>query len=497
MAIRASIGTALLLAVGAIAGELPDGALARLGAVEPRDARRGETPPPVGFVNGGHDLAWVGDEGFIHIYDLYGAAEKRAWDARQGNVTSFAASPDGSHLASGGEDGSIALWDASDGSETLRIKCNCGPVDILVFSADGGRLLSRAAMQIEQWDAVKGGRIALPPPSRDCLVFGPRGSGRAAGVTATGFVWDPVSGQAVYCMASGGAMMACSATSADRKCFASNSGSGGVILFEVATGEELVAPKGDCDEVTSLAMSSDASVLVTVGRDDTVRWWDLQEGVETARRTGLCAGKVALSADGRFAATGMKDGTILVWDVHGVAPPPFREEASPTREDLHAWWAGLSSIDGRVAHRASWRLLAHPQAAVAFLAERLTPAAIDDERVRGWIRDLDDDRYEVREQASRALGAMRDAARPRIEAALAEATSPAAEARHRELLEDAPTGLPLGGERPAESRAIGILERIGNDDAQRALERIAAGAPSVLRTRDAQAALDGLARRRR
>jgi hypothetical protein len=189
-------------------------------------------------------------------------------------------------------------------------------------------------------------------------------------------------------------------------------------------------------------------------------------------------------------ASASLDTTALVWDVARTT----RRERAPVRlgaEALRSAWEDLGG-DAGPAYRAVGALAAAEQA-VPFLAERMRPAvAPDAKRVAKLLADLDDVRFEVREQASRELEALRGLAEPALRQALAR--RPSAETRRRltALLEKLAVATPT----PEEVRAIRVveaLEQAGTAAARRLLTDLAGGAPEARLTREAKAAVQRLA----
>jgi hypothetical protein len=132
---------------------------------------------------------------------------------------------------------------------------------------------------------------------------------------------------------------------------------------------------------------------------------------------------------------------------------------------------------------------------VPFLRASLSkPAAADPRAVARLIAELDDDRFAVRENASREL-AKRSAA---IEGALRQALErhPSAEVKRRlgRLLENlaAPAQKP---ERLRELRAVEALERIGTPEARQVLHELADDGTATPLAQDAKAAAERLANR--
>ena len=60
-------------------------------------------------------------------------------------VLSVAFSPDGKRIVSGSDDGTIKVWDAATGQETLTLKGHSSAVNSVAFSPDGKRIVTGSA----------------------------------------------------------------------------------------------------------------------------------------------------------------------------------------------------------------------------------------------------------------------------------------------------------------------------------------------------------------
>ena len=192
---------------------------------------------------------------------------------------------------------------------------------------------------------------------------------------------------------------------------------------------------------------------------------------------------VAFSPDGRRVATGLTDGTVLVWDVPRSSTP-WRPA------DADRLWADLAG-DAPVAWRALWHLIDHPDRATALLAGRLRPVPIDTD-TPDLIAKLDHPKYAVREDAARRLAARGG----RVEWELLQASRKAASAEQWErlerLLDKLDPGIPPAGDELRGLRTVWLLERIGTAEARRLLEMVAGGASGSRVTAEAKAALGRL-----
>src|SRR5207253_6521110 len=122
------------------------------------------------------------------------------------------------------------------------------------------------------------------------------------------------------------------------------------------------------------------------------------------------------------------DGTLLVWDL----PPAKHLAASSGKklgpDDLVASWKDLASDNAVTAYRALWKMVDNPTSSVPFLNDHLRPAESKDlDKIKHLIKNLDDDKFSVRQEASRELERMGDFAEPAIRQALDQ--TPSAEVR--------------------------------------------------------------------
>ncbi len=161
-------------------------------------------------------------------------------------------------------------------------------------------------------------------------------------------------------------------------------------------------------------------------------------------------------------------------------------ELSPP--DLELEWSALRGEDAAKAHRAVWALAADPRQALPLLKERLRPVPpADGKRVARLIADLDNDDFDVREEATRELTKL-SGAEPALRKAASGASSPEVRQRAQYALQAREEADP-SPEWVTTLRALEVLEQLGTPEARQLLRALAGGEPNARLTHEAGAAL--------
>jgi RNA polymerase sigma factor (sigma-70 family) len=484
----------------------------------------------VAYSPDGNLLVSAGENRQIWLWET--ATGKPVRRIRETSVRGVAFSPDGQRLAllspgrddyeSGdetpGED--IRIREVATGKELFRLAPgDLHGVNALAYSPDGKLLVTAdwksstgkdaGICNLSVWDASSGRllrRLAIPGIYPWCLAF--RGDGRTVAVGGADSspirLWDLTRGEEVLSPHTKERDVLSLAFSPDGRTLVSGGVDRVVRLWEVATGKEILALKGHPYLVAAVAFSPDGRIIAS-GDDlnlevfykegpKRIRLWDAATGEEIQHFQGHNSSVLshAFSPDGARLASGLRNGTVLLWEV----PRGGRRTRRLTPRDLGSLWTDLAGEDARRAYAAIRALTDDPGQAVAFLMDRLCPVPqTDAEQIRRWIADLDSDEYAVRQMAMKQLAALGEQAGPLLRERLG--AKPPLEVRKRieELLSQ--MKVLHAGEVVRGVRAMAVLEQIGTSEARRLLERLAQGAPEARLTREAKASLKRLAKQPR
>lgn len=230
-------------------------------------------------------LATAGPAGHIKVWDLPGEPRTSSKlfsfaKTKHPEIGGLAISPDGQTIASYNYF-SVNLFDVASGRKKARLRCSTGWRGNLCFTSDGNRLLlhSTHTKEVYQWDLATGDRTNVGAfedyYSRNELALSPDDRYLALRHETWFTIWD-MKEQAAAC---------------------------NVDLTGMS--------------VNAIQFSPTENVLATVGRDGTVRVWDIESGglISSWQTEDGALVSLAFRRDGRVLATGADEGRISLWDI--------------------------------------------------------------------------------------------------------------------------------------------------------------------------------------
>jgi WD40 repeat protein/predicted Ser/Thr protein kinase len=279
-------GIRVVAAVGDTAVDLLDDASRVLCHIKTPQARRWH----LAVSPDGRRLACVWMEGEwmrIGVFDATSGKQTAVCAGHRGGTIALAFSPDGTRLASGGEDRDACLWDAVSGALRATCRGHMSRVHSVAFRPDGARLLTASSDEtVRQWDVATGNAVDAPYDRHIGEVY------RA--------IYSP-DGESV------------ASTGVDRT----------IRVWRAEGRQDRAILHGHTLPATALTFAPDGRRLVSIssdpglgGGDCTVRVWDVDPDATLPVMRGHTRAiyPVALSPDGRWIASGSWDGTVRLWD---------------------------------------------------------------------------------------------------------------------------------------------------------------------------------------
>jgi WD40 repeat protein len=298
---------------------LPPGAVLQLGSRISHGSRGTAlalSPDGTLLATGGEDIFMRGDDTSIRLWDTATARPIKSLAGHPGGVVNVAFSKDAKLLASSGRDGVINIWDLASGKSLHQIadQGQGQGANSLAFSADAKMLASGNYDKIiHLWDVTTGKQLRQLEGHRS---------------NVTGMVFNT-----------------------DGRILISGSNDGSVRLWETATGKEVRVLEGHRKGISGIALTPDGQILASGSFDSTVRLWDLGTGKELRRLTDTVVTTDFVSAltpagfstDGKTLVTFGGDAVaIRLWETetgkelakHAVGRQPnqyYRTSFSPAR----------------------------------------------------------------------------------------------------------------------------------------------------------------------
>ena len=248
-------------------------------------------------------------------------------------ITSIAFSPQSRSLIAGSWDGTIQLWDFTNGQLLHTLKGHPHGGVSLAVSPNGQTLASGSANgSIIIWRLWQLGTAELHQgvaPKQKFQLTGHTNVVASVAISADGLtlasgsrdqtinLWNLQTGKLQQTLIGHRQRVISVAFSRDRQLLASGSEDRSIKLWQLDSGRELGQLTSHLGAVYAVEISPDSRTLVSSSWDRSIKIWDLhdREVIKSLTGHGLPCSAVAIAPNGKTLATGSHDATIKLWDL--------------------------------------------------------------------------------------------------------------------------------------------------------------------------------------
>jgi WD40 repeat protein/DNA-binding SARP family transcriptional activator len=340
--------------------------------------------------------------GLVDIRDATTGASVRSWKGHDIDINDVALNPDGTLVATAGDDAALRVWDVATGE--LREQYTAGDGDSVwapAFSRDGARVAAAWGGRVHVFDLGEHEPVVeFDAPAAGRISFNMDGTrlawGRVDGPVAT--VGDIPTGEIVLKVGGEERWIYDVAYSRDGRRLATSGGDGVARIWDAETGALIMPVVGHSGPVEAVAWGPDGTTLATGSDDGTARLWDVSGSVArelvqvagSGTRSGIA--DVAFSPDGEQLMTGDWSVTATdIWDVGPLAGSEWANMASrpESKADLvfvgddvaasigravRLWDGSTGDVVADIGRESAATRPDDPEAAVAEITDAMTTA---------------------------------------------------------------------------------------------------------------------------
>ncbi|MGD1992928.1 MAG: DUF4062 domain-containing protein [Anaerolineae bacterium] len=318
--------------------------------------REDDRAPEVMLVGHNHDIrTWAfspdgtrlvtgGEDHTVRVWDLAGRRDEQVLE-HPGGVTAVAAVPDGSLAVSGGVDGMLRVWDLRTGTEMRALAGHRDRISALAITGDGQRVLSASNDgTLKLWDLSGGAELLSlsghPGGVRALAVTADGQHALSAGADRTLRAWNLVSGRQRAAVEGPQAWQPAIALSPNGRLAAAAYRDRTVRVWDLDTSALTATCIGHMNTIHAVSFSPSGMHLVSGGDDQTLRIWETDTGIEQATLLGHwdVVRALAFARHDRLLSLA-RDDTLRLWDPHsgrelfrlgGREVDPSRRSQSPS-----------------------------------------------------------------------------------------------------------------------------------------------------------------------
>ncbi len=272
----------------------------------------------------GRHIASGGDDAIVEVWGAFAGKQVLFYDGHREGIFTIAWSPNSQYIASGGD--TAQVWNASTGDSVFIYEGHANNpfpynfITAVVWSPGGKRVASGSWDQtVQVWDAFTGKHVITYRGHTyyvNCVAWSPNGKYIASGSGDTSVqIWDSATGEHLLTYHRHTDMVYGVQWSPDGTHIVSGDARGKVLVWNATTANTIITYSGHVDQVTAVAWSPDGTRIASGSYDKTVQVWNATTGdnVHIYRGHSDRVQAIAWSPDSQFIASASSDMTVQVW----------------------------------------------------------------------------------------------------------------------------------------------------------------------------------------
>ena len=274
----------------------------------------------------GSHMVTAGEDGSVHVWNLSSGEEVMVLEGHSRYLTAVAVAPDGTRVVSRSADKTVRVWDMHTEEAVFVLEGHEAEVGTVAITPDCSKVVSTSDSDgICVWDLSTGMEVlAIKSPRKLSMVITKGGSQIVTCSEEVLCVWDLVTGkqemQWPCCVKTSHAL----AVTPDG-CHVVSCCDDGAHLWNLSTGAEVMVFHADA-ELRAVAVTPDGCHVVAGSESGSVHVWSISTGKEVTVLQGHTTrvNAVAVSPDGCHVVTCSYDETVRVWNITtGKETPGF------------------------------------------------------------------------------------------------------------------------------------------------------------------------------
>lgn len=285
------------------------------------------------FTADGENVIWVDSHNCVHLIDFITAEPiYTPFKIDRHEVSKIALSPDDKLIVTGGEDGTLGIWDIETGKphDPDFLIGHQKEINKVVFAADGQRIVSASEDKtLMFWNLETDCAVLRANDQIRSIAFDPNSSHFVAGGWNGSLqLWDFKTRKPVEIAFENEVLLANEiklstvAFSPDGRQIAAGLNDGTARFWDVTTGKLLnLRVFGHNSWINDIAFSLDGRIVVSASNDKKIIFWDTQTGMPLKRREfNESIHCVAFSPDGKYIVVGSRDNYLYLLDADSGVP---------------------------------------------------------------------------------------------------------------------------------------------------------------------------------